>query len=192
MAYVKQTVEEKWCLAWKRFQAKTVVGAGNCWLWTGALNRCGYGIVSALGRKLKAHQLAWEFHYGSRRNLHVLHRCDVPACVNPEHLWLGTHQDNMKDMDAKRRRRVAVGARHGTKTCPESWANREERGGHVTHPERVLKGEAVKTAKLTAQQVRAILQWRGLRSQQFTAKFFNVSQSTISLIWARKTWRSVQ
>lgn len=56
------------------------------------------------GRVRSAHRVAWALCHGSLPALHVLHRCDVPLCVNPVHLFLGTQADNMADMQAKGRR----------------------------------------------------------------------------------------
>ena len=84
----------------------------GCWVWMGGLvgswhGKSGgvYGGITIGGRSLRAHRASWEQHFGPIPNgLHVLHRCDVPTCVNPNHLFLGTHLDNMADMRAKRRR----------------------------------------------------------------------------------------
>ena len=82
---------------------------GACIIWTGPLNTAGYGLfdVGKIGRrsiKMLAHRQAWVFAFGAIPDrLCVLHRCDVRACVNPEHLWLGTMSDNMKDALAKGR-----------------------------------------------------------------------------------------
>jgi hypothetical protein len=79
----------------------------GCWLWTGSIDSHGYGHLNLTGHRLRrAHRLAWESKHGHiQRGLSVLHRCDERSCVNPDHLWLGTHADNMRDMIAKGRAR---------------------------------------------------------------------------------------
>lgn len=78
---------------------------GDCWTWTGRLNEHGYGqtpFTSAGTRK--AHRVSWMIHNGAIADgLCVCHRCDTPSCVNPAHLFLGTHLDNMRDMASKGR-----------------------------------------------------------------------------------------
>jgi HNH endonuclease len=81
----------------------------GCILWERATNKAGYGIC---GRGL-AHRAAFETAFGPiPAGMCVLHRCDVRSCVNPEHLFLGTQADNVKDMDAKGRRVSMVGSKH--------------------------------------------------------------------------------
>lgn len=76
----------------------------GCWLWTGAINKYGYGKVKENRKHLTAHRWSWTIHRGAiPEGLHVLHRCDVPGCVNPSHLWLGTNVDNDKDKREKGR-----------------------------------------------------------------------------------------
>lgn len=89
-----------------RFWAKVEKrGPDECWLWLGSKNRKGYGGIGAYGGNVRAHRLSWEFANGPITDgLCVLHRCDVPACVNPSHLFLGTNADNVRDCIEKGRR----------------------------------------------------------------------------------------
>lgn len=97
---------------------KHVNKTDTCWLWTGA-NNDGYGVFCVGSRKdgtrklVGAHRVSWVLHNGDiPEGLFVCHTCDVRNCVNPAHLWLGTHQDNMADT---RNKRVPLGAHY----CPE-------------------------------------------------------------------------
>lgn len=109
-----------------------------CLLWQGSFNVHGYGTVFLTrkhGRAL-AHQIAYELSFGPPPDETpcILHRCDTPACVNPSHLWAGTHRDNMLDMAAKGRAvggKVNLGKR-GRDTCPN---------GHPWTLERFIRGK---------------------------------------------------
>lgn len=73
----------------------------TCWLWVGALNPRGYGWF----KQLNSHRCAWMIYREEiPKGMFVLHKCDNTSCVNPDHLFLGTQNDNMKDMDEKGRR----------------------------------------------------------------------------------------
>ena len=91
-------------------QSYKINDATLCWEWQRNLNRAGYSKIEfndELGKRktISGHRLSYKIYKGSIKNgLFVCHSCDNPACVNPEHLWLGTHEDNMKDMDDKGRR----------------------------------------------------------------------------------------
>ena len=81
----------------------------TCWLWTGSVVGIGYGYMGK-GRRgdgfISAHRASWQYHHGEiPEGLQVLHKCDTPRCVNPDHLFLGTQADNIHDMVFKGRRR---------------------------------------------------------------------------------------
>lgn len=89
---------------WAKVNQKDTV---QCWLWTGNTVR-GYGqIAVSHNQPAYAHRVSWVLAHGSiPDNLSVLHRCDVPLCVNPFHLFLGTQSDNLADARAKGRLRL--------------------------------------------------------------------------------------
>ncbi len=83
----------------------------GCWLWLG-MQQVGklYGIFCWKNKSIKAHRASWEIYRGEiPLGLQVLHRCDMPQCVNPDHLFLGTQKDNNDDCHRKGRNRSAVG-----------------------------------------------------------------------------------
>lgn len=86
---------------------RKVTKTDACWLWTGATLRFGYGVIGRAGRgtgTMLVHRLSWELSHGAiPAGQCVLHQCDVPNCVNPEHLFLGTYADNNHDMWKKGR-----------------------------------------------------------------------------------------
>lgn len=91
----------------------------GCWLWTGICSHSGYGQTKyENGKFVSAHRLAYVLTFGPISDgLFVCHRCDNPKCVRPDHLFLGTHQDNMRDSAIKGRRR---GERNGRAKLSEN------------------------------------------------------------------------
>lgn len=78
----------------------------GCWLWTGGQTTDGYGVLKFRAVNLRAHRASWEAHRGPiPHGMLVLHRCDTPACINPDHLWLGVDRDNSVDRERKGRGR---------------------------------------------------------------------------------------
>ena len=87
----------------ERFWAK-VKKTDTCWLWLGAHNPLGYGRIGMKHKSYLTHRLSYELSYGPIPDgLFVCHHCDTPACVKPDHLFLGTHWDNIQDMMHKHR-----------------------------------------------------------------------------------------
>jgi len=77
---------------------------GECWMWTGGANESGHGRVRHGHAVVGAHRLAYAAWKGPIPDgLNVCHACDRPGCINPDHLWLGTQKDNLRDRDVKGR-----------------------------------------------------------------------------------------
>lgn len=153
----------------ERFWAK-VDKSGECWLWTGPKDRHGYGFIydSSAHRRGNgsdhAHRVSYRLLVGPiPPGLCVCHHCDNPPCVRPEHLFVGTMGDNMRDRDAKGRCRT----------------------GRVP-------GDLNPRAKLTSQQAAAIRSaYSGKRGQQTTlARQYGVSIALIRAVLAGTVWKT--
>ena len=148
--------------------------SGECWLWTGATSPKGYGRFWAGGVTRRSHRVAWKITNGDIPDgLLVLHKCDTPRCVRPDHLFLGTYADN--NIDCRDKGRSAFGDRNGSRI----------------HPERLERGERRYNSKLTEADVRSIRKLKGLESQYITAAKFGVSQRTVCVIQRGNGWRHV-
>lgn len=134
---------------------------GGCVLWSGSTNRGGYGQIRIGTKMTRAHRVAWTLVNGPPpQGSYVLHRCDVRACVNPGHMFLGTHADNMADMAVKGRRRSGD-----------------------------LRGEKHGRAKITDADVRSIrLLLSAGERQRDIARSFGLSRATISHIKTGYSW----
>lgn len=157
----------------ERIQSKVVINPEtDCWEWQGAkkgsnkLQQYGHLTVGSrtdgTRRSVSAHRYSYETYNGAIRDgLFVLHKCDNPCCVNPKHLFLGSHQDNVDDREAKGRNK------------PKQF------GKHEKHP----------NAKLTWDNVNYI-RANNLKRGDITrmSKIFNVGHKTISDICLFKTW----
>lgn len=101
-----------------RFDAKWCRNESGCWLWNARIHPNGYGAFGFGDVVYKAHRAAWMIYRGAiPTGMCVLHRCDVPRCVNPDHLFLGTQIDNVRDMVQKKRHWS-----HGTTHCKHGHA----------------------------------------------------------------------
>jgi hypothetical protein len=132
-------------------------GAGGCWLWTGALNKDGYGKFWLDGRSIGAHRAAHLLFRGPLAHF-CCHTCDTPRCVNPEHLFDGTPKANTADMFAKDR---------WVRPRP-TWRRGED------HPNALLKNDDVR-------RIRAMLAERRLSQHEIGAAF-GVSNSIVCKI----------
>lgn len=82
-----------------------------CWIWTTGVYRFGYGKIKVQGRYLRAHQYSYFLANGHWAKPQCLHKCDIPACVNPDHLYAGTGDDNVADRVARNRTVALKGER---------------------------------------------------------------------------------
>jgi hypothetical protein len=160
----------------ERFWAK-VQKSDECWLWIGGKTRAGYGVIQEGGKGSKtllAHRLSYTLHKGPIADgLHVLHSCDNPSCVNPEHLRCGTNSENMQDAYDR-----------GRKVTPFTKKENRRQG-----PGASLPGSKNPNAKLTEDDIRAIRS-SGKRPTEI-AKDYNMTVAGASQILLRKSWRHV-
>lgn len=142
----------------------------ECWEWKAYKDTNGYGILRINPKTYRAHRISWVLHYGeipacdSYHGMCVLHRCDNPACVNPHHLFLGTHKDNMGDMRDK-----------GRGVTPDA------------------KGERQGSHKLTEEEVKEIREKYIplVYTQRMLAAEYGVVRETIHAVLTRRNWKHV-
>lgn len=149
----------------------------GCWLWLGALTPSGYGTLNAKKFGIstnRANRIAFMAFNGPMipDGMQACHKCDNPACVNPNHLWLGTMKEN--NDDKIRKGRDARGLRQGTHTMPHTR----------------LFGERAKHAKLSAEQVIAIRARPKVPGQAVSiSRDYSLNKSTVYAILNGKTWK---
>ena len=97
----------------------------DCWLWQGGKNNLGYGMIRDENKMRTSHRVSYEEHNQVKipKGMCVCHRCDNPACINPNHLWLGTRGDNMQDMITKGRHKCWGGGKPGISKPKYSCTN---------------------------------------------------------------------
>ena len=144
---------------------KIRVTDSGCWEWTGKRQTGGhkYGHQRLRKRSYLAHRLSWEVTYGPiPEGMLVCHACDNPPCINPSHLFLGSHSANLVDMHRK---------------------------GRWTYDPKLRTGAANHQARLTDEKAIAI--FNDPRSQEKIAKDYAVAQTTVSRIKRREAWRHI-
>lgn len=105
----------------------------DCWIWDGARYGQGYGKFGVAGKTKRAHRVSYQIYNGTIAETDlVLHRCDTPACVNPKHLFIGTHADNVNDKCSKGRQ--TRGITNGAAKLTEAQV-RQIRAACGTHEE---------------------------------------------------------
>lgn len=178
MKYSEKDIKRFWSKVDKD-RSQTFYNGTRCWEWTeGQHKNGGYGAVWIGNKGRRAHCVSYEIAYGdiTSEKPFVLHHCDNPLCVNPQHLFLGTHQDNMADKVSKGRQ--AHGETHGA----------------YTHPESRRIGESNGRAKLTKENVVEIRGrygrfGKGGETLKQLAKEFDVTFALIAKIVKKELWK---
>ena len=164
----------------KQLKSLTNRTESGCWEWAGTRKCNGgngyYGVVKYQGKQWYAHRLMWSMHYEREipAGMEICHHCDNPPCVNPSHLFLGTHFDNI--MDATKKGRMASGRHHGMNT----------------HPERRAIGERNGMSKLTSKDILSIRsRYRPRHKVQLLLSEFGISRTHLWRIVNGKLWKHV-
>lgn len=136
------------------FHKKYLKLESGCWEWQGCKSKEGYGKFMFQRKKYMAHRLSWIFFNGEFSEvLHVLHHCDNPPCVNPNHLFLGTNQDNVDDKMRKNRHphKLRTHCKNGHPFTEDNIRERKDCDGRIClicSRERVRKYSATEKGKL--------------------------------------------
>lgn len=103
----------------------------GCIEWQGKLNQHGYGVTKKDGKEIRAHRLIYfEMNPASDQSLNVLHHCDNRKCINPYHLYLGTQQENMRDMAVRGRARGGAKPGNRNSVGNKGWLKKLENAGY--------------------------------------------------------------
>lgn len=160
---IKRPIEERF---WDK--VKKTEDIDDCWEWQASLDKTGYGYFSFNKKCTSAHRAVWRITFGEiEKHLMICHKCDNRKCVNPNHLYKGTHDDNMKDMFDRKR--------------------------NVSPP--ITRGESRTSSKLTDIKVKEIrerlkmpIKWGDIAE---IARNYGVSTKLIYNIKNGKVWRHV-
>lgn len=180
----------------KRFWSKIIKGTEpECWIWTGTKNKPGYGSMRIGNGMFRANRIVMALSgFYLTPETQVMHDSpngDNPSCVNPSHLKIGTHLENMQDRERKGRGVVPRGDNHHFRKNP-SLAPRGIRNGKYTKPERTPRGERAGKAKLTTEKV-IEMRIRHAAGETYSSlgRAFGISKVNANRAINRKTWTHV-
>lgn len=166
----------------ERLLERIVVKKSNCWEWQGSTDSCGYGRMKVYQKNHGTHRLSAHvfFNFNLDSKFHVLHVCDNPPCINPDHLYIGTHEDNMKDM-SKKGRAVCI------------WKGKKRDKKFRDKISKRMRGENCHFSKLTEKDVLEIRDMLNTKryKQKDIAKLFDVHPVNISKIKKRQSWSHI-
>lgn len=163
-------------------QKRTTVAESGCWEWQGSRSKQGYGQINRImlsKHPTTIHRLSWQIHYGEiPEGMCVLHGCDNPPCWKPEHLFLGTHQDNTDDKIQKGRMRHGhlYGDNHPARKSPVYLKRGLDHPGH----------------KLTPETVRDIRKLAASEGHGAIAKRLGVSRGCVAAVLKGKNWKEIK
>lgn len=143
----------------------------DCWEWQAARMSSGYGMMRLNGVSTGAHRISWMLHYGDiPKGVCVCHKCDNRLCVRPDHLFLGTQADNIRDMMNK---------------------GRIARGKQLNHPNQ--KGDKNHNAVVTEKQVRHVLlmYYKENKKQAEISRIVGLTYANVWAIVHRKSWKHI-
>jgi len=171
----------------ERFWARVRKGRGAkaCWEWQGPPARSGYGQLSARcisPHPVLTHRLAWVLTYGEiPEGLYVLHKCDNPVCVRPDHLFLGTQDDNNADRQAKGR--TAAGDANGARTHPERNSFIQHGGSRLSRADHPM----AKLSEVDVEEIRAA--FARMERRVDIANRYGISLTHVYRIARGHSWR---
>ncbi len=145
-----------------------IIDQNGCWIWQGHKMNTGYGQININNKRQLAHRVSYEYYKGAISNYCVCHTCDVRACINPDHLWIGSLSDNSKDAFKKNRNRIDLTSN--------------------------LRGERHPLSKLTEEQIIEIRNDKLTKpylTHRDLATKYGVGKTLIANILHRRTWKHV-